>query len=105
MVLRARISALKEKVSYRLVLHDENASTANHYELQKSQGGSWVTLDDGMHGIPSTVMILGSGSTNSMNSVTVSGRGVCTTGKLYLQSEYGSMEVVTLDAICYSDME
>jgi prepilin-type N-terminal cleavage/methylation domain-containing protein len=103
LVLRARISALKEKVSYRLVLHDENASASNQFELQKAQSGSWVALDDGSHAVPDTVAILGSGSTDSVDSVTVNGRGVCTVGKVFLESERGDQHVVKLDSTCYTN--
>jgi len=103
LVLRARISALKEKVSYRLVLHDENAGSSNQFELQRASGGSWVGLDEGSHAIPDTVAILGSGSTNSVDTVTVTGRGVCTTGKLYLESERGDQYVVKVDTTCVTN--
>lgn len=104
MILRARMSALKEKASYRLVLHDEDATSANRYELQKNQSGSWVSVDGGAHDIASAVAILGSGSTDSVDNVTVSGRGVCSTGVLYLRSERGRILVVKVDATCYSEV-
>ena len=101
MVLQARISAVKEKVSYRLVVHDESTTVPNRYELQKLEGGSWVGVEDGIRDLPDTVAILGSDPTDSLDNVTVSGRGLCSAGKLFLRSDDGSLQIVSLDLSCF----
>ena len=45
MVHRARISALKEKRAYRVVLRDEDDSPPNTIELQRDSSGSFVTQE------------------------------------------------------------
>jgi prepilin-type N-terminal cleavage/methylation domain-containing protein len=102
MVLQARMNALKEKVSYRLVVHDENATTPNRFELQTSSSGSWVSVPGGTREIPESVVVLGSGFTDSVDAITVSTRGACSSGKLYLESTNGHVGVVKVDGVCYT---
>ena len=44
MFQRARMSALKEKIPYRVLIHDQSAATPNTIELQRNESGSFVTL-------------------------------------------------------------
>jgi hypothetical protein len=102
MVQQARMSALNEKNSYRVVVHDENATTPNTLELQREQSGSFVTVAGEVHTVPEAVRILGSSPTDSMNDVTVNGRGECSSGKVYVAAGGVDVGVVTIAATCYS---
>jgi len=103
MVQQARMSALKEKNRYRVVLHDENAATPNTLELQREQSGSFVTVSGEVRVVPQAVRILGVSPTDSMDDVTVTGRGECSSGKVYLAADGVDMGVVTIAATCFSD--
>ena len=102
MVQQARMSALKEKNSYRVVVHDENATTPNTLELQREQSGSFVTVAGEVHTVPEAVRILGSSPTDSMNDVIVNGRGECSSGKVYVAAGGVDVGVVTIAATCFS---
>jgi len=103
MVQQARMSALKEKNSYRVVVHDENATTPNTLELQRQQSGSFVTVAGEVHTVPDAVRILGSSPTDSMDNVTVNGRGECSPGTVYVAADGVDAGVVTIAATCYSN--
>ena len=94
LVQRARMAAVKEKVSYRLVLHDQNATLANHLELQKKQGNSFFTQQT--YALPGAVRLLGS----SMNSVTVSSQGICSSGKVAVRAGDDAYERVDVKSTC-----
>ena len=103
MVQQARMSALKEKNRYRVVLHDENAATPNTLELQREQSGSFVTVAGKMYTVPEAVRILGGSPTDSMDDVTVNGRGECTSGTVYVAAVGVDVGVVTIAATCFAD--
>ena len=100
LVQRARLSALKEKRDYRVVLHDENGSPANRIEIQRDSGGSYVTVAGEVHGIPGAVRILGSSPNDSVDSVTVNSRGECTSGDVYVTKDGEAYGHVTISATC-----
>jgi type II secretory pathway pseudopilin PulG len=102
LVLRARMGALKEKISYRVVIHDEAATTPNRLEVQRRPSGSWVTLPDGIRDLPSTVRVLGASPSDSMDDMVVDGRGLCETGRVFLESDLGSTETVSVESTCLS---
>ena len=97
LVQRARMSAVKEKVSYRLVLHDEDAALPNHLELQKKQGGSFATQDT--YALPGAVRLLGT----SLGSMTVSSRGTCSSGNVYVQAAGDAYETVSIKSTCLTE--
>jgi len=103
MVQQARMSALKEKNRYRVVVHDENATTPNTLELQREQSGSFVTIAGEVHTVPEAVRILGSSPTDSMNDVIVNGRGECSAGRVYVVADGVDIGVVTIAATCFSN--
>ena len=91
-----RVKAIKEKVAHRIVFHDENAATPNTIEIKREQGGSFVTLADQTHKIPSGVRFLD----DSMDALTVGSRGGCNAGHLYIQGPSGAPEVVAITPTC-----
>ena len=93
-VRRVRMSALKEKHAYRVVLHDENATTPNRVEIQRGQGGSWTTTDGGVLDLDGDIRILGSGGTNSVDSIVVGSRGECESGQVYFRGHEPEVVVV-----------
>ncbi len=98
LVQRARMSALKEKISYRLVLHDESATLPNHLELQKQEGNSFVTRQT--YALPGAVRLLG----NSLSSITVSSQGVCSSGSVYVEAAAdGAYEAVSIKSTCLTE--
>jgi len=103
MVQQARMSALKEKNRYRVVLHDENAATPNTLELQREQSGSFVTVAGETHSVPEAVRILGGSPTDSMDNVTVNGRGECSSGNVFVVADGVDVGVVTIAATCFAD--
>ena len=102
MFQRARMSALKERVSYRVLIHDQNASTPNTVELQRNASGSFVTLSGGVQTLPSNIRILGSGSTNSLDSMTVNSRGACTSGSVFVTHDRTEIGVVAIASTCFT---
>lgn len=102
LVQQARMSALKEKNSYRVLVHDENATTPNTLELQREQSGSFVTVAGEVHAVPEAVRILGGSPTDSMDDVTVNGRGECSSGKVFVVADGVDVGVVTIAATCFS---
>jgi len=102
MFQRARMSALKEKVAYRVLIHDQNAATPNTVELQRNVSGSFVTLAGEVQALPPTIMILGSGFTNSLDSMTVNSRGECTSGNVYVTHDGARIGVVTIASTCFT---
>ena len=97
LVQRARMSAVKEKVSYRLVVHDENAAVPNSLELQKKQGASFATQHT--YALPEAVRLLGS----SLNSMTVSSQGVCSSGEVYVKVTEDAYEAVSIKSTCLTE--
>ena len=97
LVQRARMSAVKEKVSYRLLLHDEAATLPNHLELQKNQSGSFATQDT--YALPEAVRLLGS----SMSSVTVSSQGTCSTGIVHIRGSDDAYEALSVKSTCLTE--
>ena len=97
LVQRARMNAVKEKVSYRLLLHDEDATLPNHLELQKNQGGSFATLD--IYALPQAVQLLGS----SMSSVTVSSQGTCSTGNVHVRGSDDAYQALSVKSTCLTE--
>ena len=104
LVSYVRLKALKEKLPYRLVLHDENALTPNRVEVQWSQGGSYATEPGGIYELPDRVRILGGGGTDSVDQLTVSKRGACSTGNVYVQGTHPSLEVVVVESTCLTKL-
>ena len=100
LVQQARMSALKEKNRFRVVVHDENAATPNTLELQREQSGSFVTVAGEVHTVAEGVRILG-GSPDSMDNVTVTGRGECSSGNVYVAADGVDVGVVTIAATCF----
>jgi len=100
--LRARMSALKEKIAYRVLVHDENATTPNTLELQRNEGGSFVTLAGAVPIVPRAIRILGSGSTNSLDSMTVNSRGECTPGNVYATVDGADVGGVEIASTCFT---
>ena len=97
LVQRARMAAVKEKISYRLILHDENAALPNHLELQKRDGNSFATLQT--YALPGTVRLLGT----SMSSVTVSSQGICSSGNFRVQGGDDAYERVSVKSTCLTE--
>ena len=97
LVQRARMSAVKEKVSYRLVIHDEDAALPNHLEVQKKQGASFVSQHT--YALPGAVRLLG----NSLSSMTVSSQGVCSSGYVYVEAADGAAEAVSIKSTCLTE--
>lgn len=97
----ARLMALKEKTPYRVVFHDASAASANTIEVQRQQSGTFVAVTGQLYSAPDGVFILGSGSTDSVNSVTVGTRGECNPGKVFIKGDYGAMETVSIRASCH----
>jgi len=105
MVHRARISALKEKRAYRVVLRDENDSPPNTIELQREDSGSFVTVSGEVHAVPGSVRILGSLPTDSVDAVTVNSRGQCNTGSVYVTSHGGKARgQVAIARTCFTEV-
>lgn len=98
----ARVMALKEKVRHRVVFHDASAATANTVEVQREQSGSFVTVVGHVYTAPDGVSILGSGSTDSVDSVTVGTRGECDAGDVFIRGRGESLEVVSIGASCHT---
>lgn len=99
-VRRVRMSALKEKHAYRVVLHDENAVTPNRVEIQRDKKGSWITLDGGVLDLGGDVRILGDGATNSVDSIVVGSRGECNPGQVYFRGHDPEVVVVSVASSC-----
>ncbi len=97
----ARLLALKEKVPHRVVFHDVYGSPANTIEVQREQSGSFVTIPGHIYPAPKGVSILGSGSTDSIDSVIVGSRGECETGKVFIEGHM-ILEVVSIEATCHT---
>ena len=102
MFLRARMSALKEKAAYRVLVHDENAATPNTLELQRNEGGTFVTLTGEVQTLPQAIRILGSGPTDSLDSMTVNSRGECTSGNVYATTDGADVGVVAIASTCFT---
>ena len=103
MIHRARISALKEKRAYRVVLRDENDSPPNTIELQRDNGGSFVTVSGEVHAVPGSVRILGSLPTDSLDVVTVNSRGQCNTGSVFVTSHGRAHGEVVIARTCFTE--
>ncbi len=100
-----RLKTLKEKVSHRILFHDENAATPNSYEIQSNESGSFVTLPHHVYSLPEGVNILGSGPTNSMDILSVGGRGACNSGKVFVQADHaGLLEVISIEPTCHTSV-
>ncbi len=102
LVSLAHMKALKEKVPHRLVFHDASASTPNTIELQRDQGGSFVTLPGHVYTAPHGVEILGSGPTDSIDSVEAGTRGRCDAGNVYIRGTDNRTRILTIDPSCHT---
>ena len=102
LVRLAHIKALKEKVPHRVVFHDASASMSNTIELQRKQGGSFVTLSGHVYTAPHGVEILGSGSTDSIDAVEAGTRGSCDAGKIYTRGLDQRIRTVVIDPSCHT---
>ena len=100
----AYIQALKEKLEYRVVFNDESATPPNTVFLQFDNAGTWTTVPNQVYTAPSGVRILGSGSTNSMNSMTADSRGRCSSGSVFIQAQDGSMFTLAIDSQCHTSL-
>jgi prepilin-type N-terminal cleavage/methylation domain-containing protein len=100
LVRRVRMSALKEKNAYRVVLHDENAATPNRVEIQRDDAGSWTTLDGGVVDLGGGVRILGGGGSDSADAIVVGPRGECQAGEVYFQGTEADTVVVSVAPSC-----
>ncbi len=96
----ARMSALKEKTRYRLVIRDLNDSPANRIEIEREQSGAFVALAGEIHEMPEGVNVLGGTGTDSSNNLTISARGQCEAGIVYLQGRNDLIEVVNVESTC-----
>ena len=97
LVQKARMSAIKEKVSYRLVVHNENATVPNILEIQRKQGNSFLTQDT--YDLPESVQLL----SGSVGSLTVSSQGTCSTGNVYVQASDGAYKTVSIKSTCLTE--
>ena len=98
----AYMKSLKEKVPHRLVFHDAGSDAPNTIELQRDQGGSFVTLAGHVYTAPRGVEILGGGSTDSIDAVEVGTRGSCDAGKIYTRGRDQRIRVVAIDPGCHT---
>lgn len=96
----ARVTALKEKVPHRVLFHDQNAGNPNFIEVQRNQSGSFVTLSRHVYRTERGVHILGTGATNSLDSLQVNSRGECDPGEVYVEGYSGVVQVVAIEASC-----
>ncbi len=96
-----QLLALKEKVPHRVVFHDVSDTPANTIEVQRQQSGSFVTIPGHVYPAPKGVVILGGGSTDSIDSVIVGPRGGCEAGQVFIQGPV-SVEVVSIQSTCHT---
>ena len=100
MVQRVRMAALKEKTPYRLVIHDENAATPNAVDIERMEGGSFVTLTALGHTLPDGVTI----QPVSMDTMSVGTRGACSSGKVHVRGRNGEVRVVDIESTCLTSV-
>ncbi|MCP3980728.1 MAG: type II secretion system protein [bacterium] len=103
-VRQVRMMALKERTSYRLLVHDESSVTPNRIELQRRESGSFSTIVSGAQ-FPDGVRILGSSPTDSIDTMTVGPRGYCEAGKVYVQGPNELLFVIKVEATCLTSVE
>ena len=97
----AKLQAVKEKTRYKVVFSDENAGgNANRASLQFESGGSFGDVSGQQHDLDEHIKILGGGGYDSMDDLTVSRRGECTAGTVYLEGHGGAMVTVTIATTC-----
>ncbi len=96
-----QLLALKEKVTHRVVFHDQSDTPANTIEVQRRQSGSFVTIPGHVYPAPKGVVILDGGSTDSIDSVIVGPRGECQAGQVFIQGPI-SREVVSILSTCHT---
>ena len=105
LVQYARLKTLKEKVSHRILFHDEDADTPNRYEIQSNESGLFLTLPQHVYSLPEGVRILGSGLTDSMDILGVGSRGACNSGKVFVQAQGGALlEVISIESTCHTSV-
>ncbi len=105
LVQYARLKTLKEKVSHRILFHDENADMPNSYEIQSNENGPFVTLPQQVYSLPEGVNILGSGETDSMDILGVGRWGACNSGKVFVQAQGGALlEVISIAPTCHTSV-
>ncbi len=97
-----RMMALKEKVPHRVVFNDVSDSPANTIVVQRRQSGSFVTIPGHVYEAPRGVSILGSDSTDSVDSVVVGARGECQTGTVFIKGTGATVEVVSISMTCHA---
>ena len=100
----AHMMALKEKVRHRVVFHDAFGSPRNTIQVQREQSGTFVTVEGHVYEAPNGVTILGSGDTDSVDSVVIGTRGECEAGKVFIQG-HEIIEVVSIETTCYPSKE
>ncbi len=96
----ARMSALKEKTRYRIVIKDQGDVQPNRFEIEREQSGAFVVVTGEIHEIPDGVTVLGGTGTDSINNMTVSARGECESGKVFLRGKNDAIEVVSIESTC-----
>ncbi len=95
------LQALTEKVPRRVVFHDASDFPPNTIEVQRQQSGIFGTIPGQVYPAPGGVSILGSGSTDSVDSVVVGSRGECQAGKVFIQG-HKLLEVVSIESTCHA---
>ena len=97
----AKLQAVKEKSRYKVVFKDENAGTSkNMANLEVESGGSFGAVTGQQHALAEPVKILGGGGYDSVDEMTVSRRGECTTGNVYIEGLGGMMMTVSISSTC-----
>lgn len=101
-VRHARIKALKEKIDHRVVFHDKGAITPNRADLERKQGGGYVTLASYAYSLPEGVKILGGTPTDSMDAMNVTRRGRCDSGSVFLEGHDGAIQAISIKTSCFA---
>jgi type II secretory pathway pseudopilin PulG len=104
-IVAARVRALKEKTPYRIVFRDETATSPNRVEMEREVSGSFVSLPTETLTLPGGVLVGSSGSTNSMDTLTIGRRGDCGTGSVYLLDRQGQTRTVSVATTCLSSLQ
>ena len=94
------MKAIKEKVPYRVLFHDQSAAMPNRVEVQRLQSGSFVTIPRGTHSLSEGVAIL----TGGLGSMTVGGRDECTPGKVAVQGRPSTPDVISIASTCHTSL-
>ena len=100
----AKWNALKEKVPYRVLLHDEGSPTPDLVELQKQGSVTYFTLPRGTYRLPKDVHILNQAPSDSMDAITVDSRGECPTGKVFVKGKHEHQEIISVRRSCQTSL-